>query len=101
MPTPCDAAPPAPEPTTGVCYPPYAVAFDSGIPRGGQSGSESAPQYENGTAIPANPQDLDGNSGTPGNVDTNTGCEGGSSALPVAGLGLLMAAMWRRRRVQV
>lgn len=95
-PLPCDAAPPAPEPTQGICYPPYSVSFDSGIPRSGEEGS--APQYENGTATSATPQDPGSNTnGTPGQTDNGTGCDGGGSSVPVVGLGLLMAAMWRRR----
>jgi len=90
---PCDAAPPAPEPTAGVCYPPYGVAFDSGIPRSDNSAG-STPQYESGTAVPADPQA--NNTGTPGENTNDTGCQTGAT-IPVAGLALLMAAMWRRR----
>jgi len=95
-PLPCDAAPPAPEPTQGSCYPPYSVSFDSGIPRGGDG--SAPPQYESGSATSATPQDPTSNTGgTPGQADNGTGCAGGGSAVPVVGLGLLMAAMWRRR----
>lgn len=85
---PCGA--PEPAPSQGVCYPPYSVDFDAGIPR---SDDSATPQFESGTAngVPLTPESPEGT--TPGNKDT--GCGGGAAS--VGGLALLVAALWRRR----
>jgi len=91
---PCEPSEPQPA-TTGLCVPPFGVAFDTGIPRGDDAAS--APQYESGTASPTDGAPLP--TPTPGNAAADVdegGCQGGA-ALPIAGLGLLVVALWRRR----
>lgn len=89
---PCEPSEPAS--TTGLCVPPFGAAFDTGIPRGDDA---SAPHYESGSASPVsgapNPTPTPGSEA--GDVNEG-GCQGGAT-LPFAGLGVLVAALWRRR----
>lgn len=99
---PCEA-PSEPASTAGVCVPPYGVDFDSDVPRGEGSADSN---HESGTASPTDPTGLPSTSDesglpspTPGNEmddGNDTGCRGGAT-VPIAGLAVLLGALWRRR----